>query len=79
MCKWQHLPPAAQEVLLDATHPDLQANFELILLSRAREVRSEPRQANAHASGNANGNARGFQNLSVFQSGQARPTVPWVT
>jgi len=57
-----------QEVLLDATHQEMQANFELILLSRARQVRTEPRQANANA--NANANARGFQNLSVFQSGQ---------
>ena len=36
-------------------------NFELVLLSRAREAANEQRQANA--------SRRGFQNLSVFQSG----------
>ena len=51
-----------QEVVLDAAHQDVQANFELILLSRAREARNEQRQANA-------GGGRGFQSLSVFQSG----------
>ena len=29
---------SAQEVVLDATHQDVQANFELVLLSRAREA-----------------------------------------
>ncbi|MGB6988678.1 MAG: TonB-dependent receptor [Candidatus Sulfotelmatobacter sp.] len=55
---------SAQEVVLDETHPDVQANFELILLSRAHEAasRNEQRQANA-------GGGRGFQSLSVFQSG----------
>jgi len=52
---------SAQEVVLDATHQDVQANFELVLRSRAREARSEQRQANA--------SGRGFQTLSVFQSG----------
>ena len=49
------------EVILDASHQDAQANFELILLSRAREARNEQRQASP-ASG------RGFQSLSVFQN-----------
>ena len=42
---------SAQEVVLDETHPDIQANFELILLSRAREATNkiEQRQANAAA------------------------------
>ncbi len=51
----------AQEVVLDATHPDVSANFELVLLSRAHQ--SEEPQRRASAGG------RGFQNLSVFQSG----------
>jgi hypothetical protein len=44
-----------QEVVLDATHRDVQANFELVLLSRVRQAASEQRQANA--------GGRGFQNL----------------
>ena len=53
---------SSQEVVLDATHQDVQANFELTLLSRAHESRDEPpRRANA--------GGRGFQNLPVFQSG----------
>ncbi|MGA2337192.1 MAG: TonB-dependent receptor [Terriglobales bacterium] len=51
----------AQEVVLDATHPDAQANFELVLLSRAREAGAGREQRHANAGG------RGFQNLSVFQ------------
>lgn len=50
-----------QQVVVDAAHQDVQANFELILQSRARTLRSEALQANAAG--------RGFQNLSVFQSG----------
>jgi hypothetical protein len=51
----------AQEVVVDALHQDVQANFELILLSRVRETAGEQRRANA--------GGRGFQPLSVFQSG----------
>jgi uncharacterized membrane protein YgcG len=55
----------AQEVVFDATHQNVQANFELVLLSRAREAgndnaRDQQRRANA--------GGRGFQSLSVFQS-----------
>jgi len=52
----------SQEVVLDASRQDVQANFELVLLSRAREARNE-QQRRANASG------RGFQSLPVFQSG----------
>ncbi|MGA9072969.1 MAG: carboxypeptidase-like regulatory domain-containing protein, partial [Candidatus Sulfotelmatobacter sp.] len=52
---------STQEVVLDAIHRDVQTNFELVLLSRAREAHNEPRRANA--------GGRGFQNLSVLQSG----------
>src|SRR5271157_5589915 len=53
----------AQEVVLDAAHQDAQANFELALLSRAREAGNDKdQQRRANAAG------RGFQNLSVFQS-----------
>jgi trimeric autotransporter adhesin len=56
----------AQEVVVDATHPQVQANFELILLSRARDAGNEQRRANA--------SARGFQSLSVFQSAAGQDT-----
>ncbi len=49
-----------QQVVVDAAHQDVQANFELILQSRARALRSEQSQASAAG--------RGFQSLSVFQS-----------
>ncbi len=49
-----------QQVTLDATHPDVQTNFELILLSRAREANTEQRRASAAG--------RGFQSLSLSQS-----------
>ena len=49
-----------QDAVLDATHQDVQANFDLILLSRAQENRTPQRKANA--------SGRGFQSLSVFQS-----------
>jgi hypothetical protein len=52
---------SAQQILLDATHPDVPANFELVLQSRTREAGSEPRRAAA--------GGRGFQNLSVSQNG----------
>jgi trimeric autotransporter adhesin len=49
----------AQDVLLDATHRDVQASFELALLSRVRQPQAEQRRPNP--------SGRGFQNLSVFQ------------
>jgi len=51
---------STQEVVLDATHQDVQTNFELVLLSRAREAHNEQQRANT--------GGRGFQSLSVFQS-----------
>src|SRR5580700_7718204 len=75
----------AQDVTLDPAHQDVQQNFELILQSRAREVRNEVPNNEAHgnAAGNnagrtggenpqqrANGGGRGFQSLSVSQTGQ---------
>jgi hypothetical protein len=52
-----------REVVLDAAHQDVQTNFELVLLSRARDTgtNSDREQRRANAGG------RGFQNLSVFQ------------
>ncbi|MGB8580000.1 MAG: TonB-dependent receptor [Candidatus Sulfotelmatobacter sp.] len=53
-----------QEIVFDTSHQDIQANFELVLLSRVRRPASEQRQATAER--------RGFQNLSVFQSGSGQ-------
>jgi hypothetical protein len=50
-----------QEVVLDAAHVEVQANFELVLQSRAREASTQQRQASIVR--------RGFQNLSVSQTG----------
>jgi hypothetical protein len=61
----------AQEVVVDATHPDVQANFELVLLSRAREARSLNANVNVNDNNQQrrpNAGGRGFQSLSVFQS-----------
>jgi trimeric autotransporter adhesin len=58
---------STQEVALDATHQDVQANFELVLLSRARETHTEQQRASA--------GGRGFQNLSVFQSAATPDTA----
>ncbi len=49
-----------QQVVVDAAHQQVQANFELMLQSRARVLRSEQSQATSAG--------RGFQSLSVFQS-----------
>jgi hypothetical protein len=54
---------STKEVVVDATHQDAPANFELALLSRANEASSEPPQRRANAA-----TGRGFQSLSVFQS-----------
>jgi hypothetical protein len=71
---------STQDVTLDLTHQDVQQNFELMLQSRAREVRNN--EARGNQAGNnpvrnggenqqqrANGGGRGFQSLSVSQSG----------
>ncbi len=51
---------SSHEVVLDATHGDVQTNFELILQSRATEAGNQQRRASAAG--------RGFQNLTVSQS-----------
>src|SRR5271170_6205318 len=72
---------STQEVTLDSTHEDVQQNFELILQSRAREAhgnaaRGSEASNNAARTGGenqqqrANGGGRGFQSLSVAQTGQ---------
>jgi hypothetical protein len=62
----------SQEVVLDETHQDAQTNFELVLLSRAREAASENGKGNDQRRTNAGG--RGFQSLSVFQSSAGQDT-----
>ncbi len=56
----------AQEVTLDATHREVQANFLLVLLSRVQETGNPQRRANL--------GGRGFQSLSVFQSEAGQDT-----
>jgi len=59
-----------QDVTLDATHPDVQANFELVLQSHARPVRSdEARNSGDGQQRRASAGGRGFQSLSLAQSG----------
>src|SRR5580700_4566212 len=61
---------SSQEVVVDETHQDAQTNFELVLLSRAREAVSD----NNNAQRRTNAGGRGFQSLSVFQSGAGQDT-----
>jgi hypothetical protein len=65
---------SSQEVTVDASHPEVPANFELVLLSRAREARSNEARSNEGRNNSAeqrrpNSGGRGFQSLSVSQSG----------
>jgi trimeric autotransporter adhesin len=55
---------STQEVAIDAAHPNVQANFELILLSRARQNAPGPQRANGGAGG-----TREFQQLSLTANG----------
>ena len=55
---------SSQTVVIDASHQNAQANFELMLLSRTQQPRREAPQAR----GDANGR-RGFQQLSIAASG----------
>jgi len=59
---------SAQEVVLDATQPDVQTNFELVLLSRATAIVNQQQRATA--------SGRGFQSLSVFQSSTGQDAAP---
>jgi hypothetical protein len=54
---------SSQKVLVDASHPIVETNFELILQSRAREAAPRPGRPAAQA-----GAQRGFQSLSILQS-----------
>jgi hypothetical protein len=54
----------SQQVVIDASHLNVQANFELTLLSRTHETAPQPRRP----AGGPGGGQRGFQNLSVLQS-----------
>ncbi|HET6177073.1 MAG TPA: TonB-dependent receptor [Candidatus Sulfotelmatobacter sp.] len=54
---------STQQVVIDATHQTVQANFELILLSRSKEAPPQPRRPGGPATAQ-----RGFQNLSITPS-----------
>jgi hypothetical protein len=53
----------SHQVVVDAGHPVVQANFELTLLSRTREQTPQPRRPEGQAIAQ-----RGFQSLSILQS-----------
>jgi trimeric autotransporter adhesin len=53
---------SAQQVVLDAAHPSLQANFELTLLSRTQEAAPQPRKTAGQGGGQ-----HGFQSLALVQ------------
>jgi hypothetical protein len=54
---------STQQIVIDATHQNVPANFGLTLLSRTHEVVPQPRRPNAAA-----GAQRGFQALSALQN-----------
>jgi len=56
---------STQEIVIDASHQNVQANFELTLLSRVRQANPGPQRANG---GGAPG-TRGFQRLSIASNG----------
>ncbi|HTS06359.1 MAG TPA: TonB-dependent receptor [Candidatus Eisenbacteria bacterium] len=60
----------SQKVVVDASHSNVQVNFELTLLSRARERATQPRRPAGQA-----GSQRGFQNLSILQSMAGQDTT----
>ena len=62
--------PMTREVVIDGTHHDVQADLELILLSRAQQAAPANAQqmANALSGPGAGTSGRGFQSLSLSQS-----------
>ena len=61
---------SSQHVVVDSSHSTAQANFGLILLSRAREAPQQPRRPAAPAT-----SQRGFQNLSILQGLNGQDTT----
>lgn len=60
---------SSHQVVLDPSHATVQANFELILLSRVREAPPQPKRPAGQAA-----SQRGFQNLSILQSMNGQDT-----
>jgi trimeric autotransporter adhesin len=54
---------STQQVVVNASHPNVEANFELTLLSRTKTPTPQPRRPTGPAVAQ-----RGFQNLSILQS-----------
>jgi trimeric autotransporter adhesin len=54
---------STQQVVVDASHPNVEANFELTLLSRSKTTTPQPRRPTGPAVAQ-----RGFQNLQILQS-----------
>lgn len=63
---------STQQIVIDASHQNVAANFELTLLSRTHVTTPEPARANTNAQ---RFSQRGFQSLSIMQSltGQDTP------
>jgi trimeric autotransporter adhesin len=62
--------PVTQEVRINVTNHDAEANLELILLSRV--PKSEPADQTAPAQAGATGTGRGFQSLTLEPSAEGR-------
>ena len=62
--------PLTHEVVIDASHRDVQADLELVLLSRAKQAAPDLQQQIANAVGTAmsGNNGRGFQSLALAQA-----------
>jgi len=56
---------STQEIVIDASHQNVQANFDLTLLSRVRQGNPGPQRAN----GGGVPGTRGFQRLSIASNG----------
>ena len=70
--RWLPLLLSPSEVVIDAAHRDVQADLEMMLLSRAQQATpANAQQAMAAAlasAGAAGANGRGFQSLALTQS-----------
>jgi outer membrane receptor protein involved in Fe transport len=64
--------PVTKEVVINATDHNLEANLELILLSRVPKTVTEPAEQATPAQAATTGAGRGFQNLTLTQSAESQ-------
>ncbi|MGO9124518.1 MAG: TonB-dependent receptor domain-containing protein [Terriglobales bacterium] len=64
--------PVTKEVAINATNPSVEADLELILLSRVPKTKTEPTDQTAPAPAANSGTGRGFQNLTLTQSAEGQ-------